>query len=138
MTPRPVLPVQNVTAEPLAGSVCVSADIPPEAEMGAGSVATSCPRLLCSLCGFPKENHRPESQAHHSECTLEQFTTVEKIPYVKMTRPDIGNEHGCWMPLASFHAEDEFAGAEPGEQILLEFGLMTRAEYEAMPEFEGW
>lgn len=54
--------------------------------------------LVCVLCGFPKENHRPESEAHHSECTLEQFAAAEKIPYVKM----------------------------------------TRAEYDAMPEFEGW
>ena len=80
----------------------------PQAEMGAGSVATSCPRLLCSLCGFPKEKHRPEAEAHHSECTLEQFTTVEKIPYVKVTRPDSGSVYGCWMPLAAFSAEDEF------------------------------
>lgn len=29
--------------------------------------------LVCVLCGFPKEKHRPESLAHHSECTLEQF-----------------------------------------------------------------
>ena len=98
----------------------------------------SQPGAKCSLCGFTKKNHRPESEAHHSECTLEQFTTAEKIPYVKVTRPDSGSVYGCWMPLAAFSAEDEFAGAEPGEQILLEFGLMTRAEYDAMPEFEGW
>ena len=28
----------------------------------------------CAKCGNPKEMHRAESDAHHSECTLEQFT----------------------------------------------------------------
>lgn len=41
--------------------------------------------LVCVLCGFPKENHRPESEAHHSECTLEQFAAAEKMPPDKPT-----------------------------------------------------
>jgi hypothetical protein len=28
----------------------------------------------CARCGCSKERHRPEAVAHHSECTLEQYT----------------------------------------------------------------
>ena len=29
---------------------------------------------VCTRCGFPKDRHRSERYAHHSECTLEEFT----------------------------------------------------------------
>ena len=103
------LQLKNTMRGPSRAPVCVLPDIP-QAEMGAGSVATSRPR--------------PNAD--------------RKLPYIKITRPESGSMYGCWMPLAAFSAADEFAGAEPGEQILLEFGLMTEAEYEALPEFEGW
>ena len=31
----------------------------------------------CSACGFPKSQHRDESAAHHSECTLQQFRLAD-------------------------------------------------------------
>ena len=31
----------------------------------------------CKLCGNPKDMHRPEIQAHHSECTLDQFEELK-------------------------------------------------------------
>lgn len=60
--------------------------------------------------------------------------------YVKITREDTG---GCYIqpytPRDVMNVIDgEFNGAEPGDKIILELIEMTDAEYEALPEFQGW
>ncbi len=58
---------------------------------------------------------------------------------VKVTRPDIDDgRSSCIYRLHQFRAEDEFAGAELGDRISLEYIEMNEADLEALPEFEGW
>jgi hypothetical protein len=42
------------------------------------------------------------------------------------------------VPLKAFSAADQFDGADPGEKVTLTLVDMTIAEYEALPDFEGW
>lgn len=61
-----------------------------------------------------------------------------QIQCVKVTRPDTHGGQYCVFPLAGFSAADEFDGAEIGESITLTLCAMTEAEFDALPEFNGW
>jgi hypothetical protein len=64
---------------------------------------------------------------------------TSKIPCVKLTRPDLDNGRtSCILEMHQFSASDEFAGAEIGEKLQLEYIEMTREEIDALPEFGGW
>jgi len=57
---------------------------------------------------------------------------------IKIQRPDSHGQQSCTMPLKSFSCEDEFDGAEVGEEILLTLVEMSQEEYDQLPEFSGW
>lgn len=62
----------------------------------------------------------------------------EVIRLVKLTRPEFGHyitdDVGMVMEEAKLHMEEDI----PGEQLIIETMDMSRAEYDALPEFTGW
>jgi hypothetical protein len=119
MTDRPI---QNVTAEPLAGSVCV------------------CGPLL-SICTARRRLERLDAEIFSPEIPHAEMATSHdgpKIPCVKLTRPDLDDGRtSCIFEMRQFSAAEEFAGAEIGEKLLLEYTEMTREEIDALPRIRG-
>lgn len=63
----------------------------------------------------------------------------EKVKCVVVTRPEThGDQFKCIYRFTDFSVSDEFDGADEGESIKLTFQMMTKAEVDALPEFEGW
>lgn len=61
-----------------------------------------------------------------------------KIPCIEVKRPDTHGNQWCISRLRGFSVEDEFDGAEDGESIVMTLKLMTEAELDALPDFQGW
>lgn len=62
----------------------------------------------------------------------------EVIRVVKLTRPELGHyitdDVGMVMEEAKLHMEED----EPGDRLILEVMDISRADYDALPEFTGW
>ena len=84
----------------------------------------------------------PKSEPEQSPAPLDpaprQITKTGKVVRcVKEMRPETGGGSCIWR-LPGPDIEDLFDGAEPGEQVVLEYCEMDSGELDALPEFEGW
>lgn len=60
----------------------------------------------------------------------------ETIKVYRVRRLDCGPEHCVYRTWAE--VESEFDGADNGDLIQVQMMMMTEAEFDALPDFQGW